>query len=359
MATQVTKLENYKVLHKIGEGGYAQVYLALNRETKEKCALKVMKAKNLEEYGRCLRHCRNEVVALKALDHPNIVKLRDCDEEHLFNNAPSQEQNSTYIVQELAAHGDLFDFIVDVTPFSDQIARFYFHQLIEGLEHIHNKGFVHRDLKLENLLLDADFNLKIVDFGFAAPLKGHDGSGKLSSFVGTPYYMAPEIYSGKPYKGTCIDIFAAGVILFVMLTGGAPFTAATPQDGVYKVIIKNRWDLFWKAHSARSGPGKFSKEFMELITSMLSADPEKRPTLGGIKTHPWYTGEVLTYEQIAVEMQKRKLVLDSKRVVKKEEEAESSFEEEIETNDSIRPDVYEFPTSAGFGRVAKAEKLAA
>jgi serine/threonine protein kinase len=90
--------------------------------------------------------------------------------------------------------------------------------LIEGLDYVHQKGVTHRDLKPENVLFDQVFNLKIADFGFAAPIAGRDGSGQLKTKLGTESYMAPEIHARKPYNGASIDLFASAIILFIMFT---------------------------------------------------------------------------------------------------------------------------------------------
>lgn len=173
---------------------------------------------------------------------------------------------------ELASGGELFDFVASTGPFSDQIARYYFKQLINGLESVHRKGMTHRDLKPENLLFDGDFNLKIADFGFAAPLAGRDGSNTLKTVLGTFGYMAPEIFQKLPYNGAQVDLFSAAVILFIMVAGHPPFNKADPNgDQFYNKIALNRPDIFWKSHSSnkKGGLAFFSEEFKNLITFML------------------------------------------------------------------------------------------
>jgi serine/threonine protein kinase len=95
--------------------------------------------------------------------------------------------------------GELFDYVANSGPFSEPICRYYFKQMLQGLHYIHSKGFSHRDLKPENILLDKMFDVKIVDFGFACPLEGRDGSGTNRSIIGTPGYMAPEILLKQAY----------------------------------------------------------------------------------------------------------------------------------------------------------------
>jgi serine/threonine protein kinase len=95
--------------------------------------------------------------------------------------------------------------------------------MLLGLHYLHSQGFAHRDLKPENILLDKNFDVKLVDFGFACPLEGRDGTGFSRSVIGTPGYMAPEILDKQPYQGQVVDLFACGVILFIMLTQHPPF----------------------------------------------------------------------------------------------------------------------------------------
>lgn len=133
-------------------------------------------------------------------------------------------------------------------PFSEPLARYYFNQLLKGLDHCHLNGVAHRDLKPDNLLLDDQFNLKIADFGFAAPVEGRDGNGLLLTKLGTLNYMAPEIHLRQPYQGRTVDLFSSAIILFIMVTGGFPFVQAAPSDQYYKCLASNRADLFWRNH---------------------------------------------------------------------------------------------------------------
>jgi len=148
----------------------------------------------------------------------------------------------------LALGGELFDFVAISGKFDEPMARYYFKQFLEGLNYCHQNGVSHRDLKPENLLLDNDFKLKIADFGFAAPIRGKDDSGLSSTKLGTLNYMAPEIHLKQKYYAKNVDLFAAAIILFVMVTQRSPFGTATPTDKFYKCLAANRADLFWKGH---------------------------------------------------------------------------------------------------------------
>ena len=140
-----------------------------------------------------------EVQTMSQLSHANIVNLVEYSQEGIVVKSNGAKESVIYIVLELATGGELFDYVATTGRFSEVISRFYFRQLIEGLEYVHNKGVTHRDLKPENVLYDQYFNLKIADFGFAAPLAGRDGSGSLKTKLGTESYMAPEIHMKKPY----------------------------------------------------------------------------------------------------------------------------------------------------------------
>jgi serine/threonine protein kinase len=120
-----------------------------------------------------------------------------------------------------------------------------------GLHYLHSNGICHRDLKPENILLDKDFNAKIIDFGFAVELEGREKDGYCRSLIGTTSYMAPEILNRQPYQGHVVDLFALGVILFILYAQHPPFTQASTSDSFYKLLATNRADLFWKMHSQR------------------------------------------------------------------------------------------------------------
>lgn len=185
----------------------------------------------------------------------------------------------------------------------------------------------HRDLKPENILYDEQYNLKIADFGFAAPIEGKDGSGYLKTRLGTESYMAPEIHMKKGYLGESVDLFAAGIILFIMFTQHPPFHKAIPDDPFYKLICINRMDVFWKAHSKNKPTGEafFSPEFRDLITSLLAYNPADRITLDQVKSHPWYTNSnISTLQEIQGEFGNRQKAIESENKKKKEEKEQNA-----------------------------------
>lgn len=161
-------------------------------------------------------------------------------------------------------------------------------------------------------MLDSAFNLKIADFGFAAPTEGRNGSGMLETQLGTSSYMAPEIHLGKPYSGPSVDLFAAAIILFVILTQRPPFSTADPNDPHYRLLAANRADIFWLAHlEADDGVETHSPEFKDLFEKMMAINPCHRLSIEDIFAHPWMRGEFATKAAIKTEFQKRKNIVDA------------------------------------------------
>ena len=182
---------------------------------------------------------------ITKIKHPNIVNMIEVGEGDQANLKKGTCKKVKYIVLELVGGGELFDLVVLGGRLEEKYARHYFKQLLDGLNYLHSSGYAHRDLKPENLMLDTGFNLKIADFGFAAPAQGRDGSGMLETQLGTASYMAPEIHLGKPYSGPSVDLFAAAIILFVIMTQRPPFSSANPSDPHYRLLAANRADIFW------------------------------------------------------------------------------------------------------------------
>jgi len=147
------------------------------------------------------------------------------------------------------------------------------------LAYLKEKKVAHRDLKLENILVDEHLNLKVADFGFATFRK----INRLRSFRGTKTYMAPEIKEHKIYDGMKADMFSVGVILFIIVQGIFPFSEAKPDEYYYKLLIDGNLEKYWK----KTGGESLSDEFKDLILKMLNYDPEKRPSVEELKNHPW------------------------------------------------------------------------
>lgn len=145
--------------------------------------------------------------------------------------------------------GELFDLIALGGGLTEPQSRFFMRDFLSGLQHMHTYGFAHRDIKSENLLLDADFTLKITDFGFSAPIAGRDNSGMLKTQVGTFSYMAPELHLKLCYEGAKVDIFAAGIVLFITVAQRPPFCSARRTDLLFCLLAKGNHDEFWSLHA--------------------------------------------------------------------------------------------------------------
>jgi len=190
-------------------------------------------------------------------------------------------ENLVYILLEYVAGGLLFDLCQTMGGMGEDYGRFFLNQMCEVVGYMQGKGVVHRDLKLENILVDDQMNLKVADFGFATYKK----INKLQSYRGTMTYMAPEIKEGKVYDGKQIDMFSIGVILFIIIQGIFPFKEAKKDEYFYNLIINGKLDTYW----SKVGGENLSPEFKDLILKMFSYDGSKRPTVEELKSHPWMT----------------------------------------------------------------------
>lgn len=236
----------------------------------------------------------------------------------IYKKNSGKQKEVSYIVLELALGGELFDFIANSGRFEEPIARYYFKQFMEGLDYCHQRGIAHRDLKPENLLLDHTFTLKIADFGFAAPIEGKDGSGTLTTKLGTLNYMAPEIHLKQPYQGKSVDLFAAAIILFIMVAQHPPFTTAQPNDPFYRCLAASRADIFWRTHckSKEGGDAFFTEDFKDFVQAMLQLDASHRPSIPEVMAHKWMQGPMPTQDEIRAEFEKRDMIV--KQTMEKE-----------------------------------------
>lgn len=167
--------------------------------------------------------------------------------------------------------------------------------MIEALGYMQSKQVAHRDLKLENILIDENMNLKIADFGFAC----YKNIYNLQSYRGTMTYMAPEIKEGKKYDGTQVDIFSLGVILFVLVVGIFPFMESRSSDYFYNLLMTGQTDLYWQKVNGTH----LSADFKDLIEKMLSYDANRRPTIDEIMQHPWMNAaNAKPYEKVRTEI---------------------------------------------------------
>lgn len=199
-----------------------------------------------------------EVIILKRIKHKNVVRLFEYFEtdKHLL------------FVIELCAGGDLLNYVRRRRRLKEDVAKCLFKQIIESLAYIHKKNILHRDIKLDNILLDSEGQVKICDFGVGKIVKKGE---KMTEQCGTPAYIAPEILRDQGYYGFAVDIWSAGVVLYAMLYGTVPFKASNMSE-LQKIIMKAKYSL----------REDISVEARELLKGMMEKDPAKRLTISDI-----------------------------------------------------------------------------
>ena len=256
-----TELNFYKYGRLLGKGAFGKVNLALHLASGRLVAIKSFNKKKLTT-KRAKRKIKTEIEALSKLRNPFCTQIYDYFET----------DTHILIVMEYVC-GDLLGFIRKRAKISEPTAKIIFKQIIKGLQYIHKKKIVHRDIKLDNVLIDLTNTVKICDFGVCRILQPGD---IMYEHCGTPAYIAPEIFKDEGYEGFSCDIWSAGVTLYYMLAGVQPFKANKIED-LKEIIIKGEYDPIEGV----------SKEANDLINGMLQLNPNKRFTIEEILKHPW------------------------------------------------------------------------
>jgi serine/threonine protein kinase len=250
---------DYKINKVIGRGSYAVVYQGVSMDsTRAEYAIKRIKKSVIRKSDRLVSALENEFTALRLLNHPRIAKLCKVYES----------SRDVCLVQELVSGGELLDRLAAQGRFSEEVVKPFAKRLLETLHYMHSKGVVHRDLKPENLVFTSPDKLdfKIIDFGLAAFCV----TGKLNDRCGSPGYVAPEVLANQSYDDK-VDVFSAGVVLFIMLTNRSPFEGETQKE-ILRRNIEGRIDF-----SARE-LDHVSIDFVKLLQNLTQVDPERRPT---------------------------------------------------------------------------------
>uniref|UniRef100_A0A8C7TW17 non-specific serine/threonine protein kinase n=1 Tax=Oncorhynchus mykiss TaxID=8022 RepID=A0A8C7TW17_ONCMY len=249
---------NYRLLKTIGKGNFAKVKLARHILTGKEVRLDWL---------------FREVRIMKGLNHPNIVQLFEVIET----------ENTLYLIMEYASGGEVFDYLVSHGRMKEKEARAKFRQIVSAVHYCHLKNIVHRDLKAENLLLDADSNIKIADFGFSNEFTM---GNKLDTFCGSPPYAAPELFQGKKYDGPEVDIWSLGVILYTLVSGSLPFDGQNLKE-LRERVLRGKYRV----------PFYMSTDCEGILRRFLVLNPTKRCTLEQIMNDKWinsgYDGEEL------------------------------------------------------------------
>ncbi|KAF2820297.1 Pkinase-domain-containing protein [Ophiobolus disseminans] len=301
-STKRSKFGNYILGQTIGEGEFGKVKIGWKRDSTIEVAIKLIRRETLGGNSNRLQKIYREIQILRQLDHPNIVRLHEMVET----------DRHIGIILEYASGGELFDYILNHRYLKDGPARKLFSQLISGVGYLHRKGIVHRDLKLENLLLDRNKNIIITDFGFANTF---DASDELSEEIeyrlgdkdyirslgfegtdsarrgdlmqtscGSPCYAAPElVVSDSLYTGRKVDVWSCGVILYAMLAGYLPFDddPANPEGDNINLLYK------YIVSTPLTFPEYVTPHARDLLKRILVPDPRKRADLFEVARHSW------------------------------------------------------------------------
>jgi 5'-AMP-activated protein kinase catalytic alpha subunit len=260
------RLGKYEVGKTLGEGNFGKVKYARNVESGQSYAVKIVEKNRIVELS-ITDQIKREIGTLKLLKHPNVVRLHEV----------LASKTKIYMVLEYVNGGELFDRIAAKGKISEEEGRKLFQQLIDGISYCHNKGAYHRDLKLENVLVDAKGTIKISDFGLSALPQHFRGDGLLHTTCGSPNYVAPEILSNRGYDGATSDTWSCGVILYVILTGYLPFDDRNLAV-LYQKIFKGDCHL----------PKWLSRGAKLLIRRILDPNPQTRITMAEIKEDEWF-----------------------------------------------------------------------
>ncbi|VDK40021.1 unnamed protein product [Taenia asiatica] len=247
------QIGKYKFIRTIGKGNFAKVKLACHVITGKEVAIKIIDKTQLSPSSR--QKLFREVRVMKMLDHPNIVKLFE-----IIAN-----EKVLYLVMEYASGGEVFDFLVTHGKMAEREARAKFRQIVSAVQYCHQKKIVHRDLKAENLLLDAQMNVKIADFGFSNEFSSDK---KLDTFCGSPPYAAPELFEGRKYDGPEVDVWSLGVILYTLVSGALPFDGQNLRE-LRERVLTGKYRV----------PFYMSTDCEALLRKMLHLNPAKRHTL--------------------------------------------------------------------------------
>ena len=265
-----------------------------------------------------------EVSYVEKMNQKNIIKVYGHG-YGILQTPPSLTQQVYYIIMEYIDHGSLLTQLGDNMGFGEDLGRLIFAQLLDGLETIHNSNIVHRDIKLENIMLSGnDYTLKYVDFGFAM----EKSYGYLTSYLGTPNYAAPEIHLKRPYLGEYADIFSLGVTLFITVTGYLPFVLPIPNDPLYHYIYDVDYVSYWRNRKIKVSPS-----FMELFDNLIAFDPSQRPSISEIKNSKWM--KEINWELFPLvkqEFMKREAIFKQRMLFRKEKIMKISLRNIDKTN---------------------------
>ena len=263
----------YEELKILGEGAYGKVFKVRHKISKVLRAMKIIDKNKMSSGGK--KSLINEINIVKSLDHPNIMKVYE-----YFN-----KDNNLYIISELLSGGELLEKINENGFLSEDVSAYIMKQIFSAVDFCHEKGILHRDLKPENILIESEaeakkefFTIKIIDFGTSGKIQDEEDE-LFNVGVGTPLYVAPEILENEKYDEKC-DMWSCGVIMFMMLSGKAPFDGDNDEE-IYQSVRKGKYDFDNEKWD------EISNEAKDLIKKLLIHDFNKRFSAKEALNHPW------------------------------------------------------------------------
>ncbi|CAD5219082.1 unnamed protein product [Bursaphelenchus okinawaensis] len=251
----------FEITKKLGEGTYGKVSLAYDHKTEKEVAVKLIKKSAIENKQDLIR-IRREIRIMSMLKHPNIIQIFE-----VFEN-----KDKIILVMEYASGGELYDYVGKHGSLPESEARRIFRQITSAILYCHKHKVVHRDLKLENILLDVNNNAKIADFGLS---NYFSDKALLSTFCGSPLYASPEIINGTPYKGPEVDCWSLGILLYTLVYGTMPFDG---QD-FNRMVRQIKRGTYYEPETPSSAS--------MLIRNMLRVNPDRRADIDEIASHWW------------------------------------------------------------------------
>ncbi|XP_063987615.1 uncharacterized protein Nuak isoform X2 [Diachasmimorpha longicaudata] len=253
--------QRFDIIKKLGQGTYGKVQLGINKETGQEVAIKTIKKCKIETEADLIR-IRREIQIMSSVQHPNIIHIYE-----VFEN-----REKMVLVMEYAAGGELYDYLSERKVLAEEEARRIFRQISIAVFYCHKHKICHRDLKLENILLDQSGNAKIADFGLSNVF---DDRRLLNTFCGSPLYASPEIVKGTPYHGPEVDCWSLGVLLYTLVYGAMPFDGSNFKRLTRQISAS---DYFEPTFPSPASP---------LIKDMLTKCPSRRADIERICCHWW------------------------------------------------------------------------
>ena len=256
-------INNIRLQKKIGGGNFSNVYLGYNEITNKYFGVKIIQDSNLQTQNDFER-LQKEINISSLLIHKNLNSLID-----VFY----QDQNF-FLIFEYSSGGNLLEYICEKRIISEEIAFIIFRQILDGIYYLHQNNIVHRDIKLENILIDIFPNIKLTDFGFS---EYFDGENLLNTFCGTLAYISPECLLHKKFNGFQSDIWSLGVLLYVLVTGSYPWSVKKISITKYQ-ILNGLYEI----------PSNISSSLNNLISKLLKINPIERISIPEIYNHEWF-----------------------------------------------------------------------